>query len=158
VDVELQQDSLYSYMVAKWVYGYALPLEILGRLGVKKGSLLVLFGSGMGVTAFLAAKRFGCYVVGVEKDRFLVQYSKKKAKDENMTDRVDFIHIADKDFLSKILPEFVFYESILSFLPNKSDILTKYVSSAKRMGVLELSWLRHNVPNDKREALRSMHG
>lgn len=156
--VGLKQDSLYRYMIAKWVYGYSLPLEILGRLGVQKGSQLVLFGSGMGLTALHAAKRFGCYVVGVEKDRFLVQYSKKKAKDESMTDRVDFIHITDKDFLSKIHPEFVFYESILSFLPNKLDILSMYVSSAKRIGVLELSWLRHNVPNDKREVLMSIFG
>jgi cyclopropane fatty-acyl-phospholipid synthase-like methyltransferase len=101
VRVGLKQDSLYRYMVAKWVYGYSLPLEILSRLGVRKGSLLVLFGSGMGLTAFLAAKRFGCYVVGVEKNHFLVQYSKRKAGKENMVDRVTFVHIDDKEFLSE---------------------------------------------------------
>jgi SAM-dependent methyltransferase len=158
VRVGLRQDSLYRYMVAKWVYGYSLPLEILSRLGVRKGSLLVLFGSGMGLTAFLAAKRFGCYVVGVEKNHFLVQYSKRKAGKENMVDRVTFVHIDDKEFLNETNPEFVFYESILNFLQNPSDILTRYVSSAERIGVLELSWLRHNVPNDKREALRSIFG
>jgi SAM-dependent methyltransferase len=158
VRVGLKQDSLYRYMVAKWVYGYSLPLEILSRLGVRKGSLLVLFGSGMGLTAFLAAKRFGCYVVGVEKNHFLVQYSKRKAGKENMVDRVTFVHIDDKEFLSETNPEFVFYESILNFLQNPSDILTRYVSSAERIGVLELSWLRHNVPNDKREALKSIFG
>ena len=42
----VQLDMLYNYMIAKWVYGYALPLHVLNHLGVRKDSLLVLFGSG----------------------------------------------------------------------------------------------------------------
>jgi|GEM_PF-3717774 len=154
----MHRDVVFGYMTAKWVYGYGLPLHVLSRSGVREGSLLALFGSGMGKTAFLAAKRFGCRVVGVEIMPSLVQHAKRKAEAENMEDRLTFLHIDEYDYLRRIKPDFVFYESILSFLPNPHDFLKKYFPSTKHVGVLELSWLRQDIAEHKKELLKDVFG
>jgi hypothetical protein len=154
----MHEDTVYRYMTAKWIYGYGLPLHVLSRLGVSEGSLLALFGSGMGKTAVLAAKRFGCRVVGVEIMPHLVQYAERKAEAENMENMLTFVHIDEEDYLTAIKPNFVFYESVLSFLPNPSEVLAKYFPSAERIGVLELSWLHHDVSKDKKRYLNSVFG
>jgi hypothetical protein len=50
----MEWDAVYRYSTAKWVYGYGPPLHVLGLLRVREGSLLALFGSGIGKTALIA--------------------------------------------------------------------------------------------------------
>ena len=154
----MEWSAVYRYLTAKWIYGYGLPLHVLGLLGVGEGSLLALFGSGIEKTALIAVKRFGCRVVGVEIMPQLVHYAKSKAEAENMEDRLTFVNIDEEEYLRGIKPDFVFYESILSFLPNPSEVLTRYFPSAERIGVLELSWLQPDIPEDKKEYLRGIFG
>jgi len=131
---------------------------VLSRSGVREGSLLALFGSGMGKTAFLAAKRFGCRVVGVEIMPPLVQHAKRKAESRKHGGQLTFLHIDEEDYLKRQKPDLVFYESVLNFLPHPSDVLAKYFTSAKRISVLELTWLRHDVSTQKKEYLKKVFG
>jgi len=56
----------FRYMMAKWVYGYGLPLRVIEYLGLKPENKLLLIGSGIGETAILAYRKWGCEVQGLE--------------------------------------------------------------------------------------------
>ncbi|MBI4257796.1 MAG: class I SAM-dependent methyltransferase, partial [Thaumarchaeota archaeon] len=85
-----------KYIQSKWVYGYHRPIEAIKKLDLEAGSSLLILGSGLGKTATMAAKRFKCNVIGAEFFPFFVDKANKRAQNEGLADRVNFVPI-DRD-------------------------------------------------------------
>lgn len=69
--------------------------EVIARMAKEKSitqrSVFVDLGSGAGIPCIYVAKRFGCRVIGVEKDPILVALAREYARQANVEDLCEFV-------------------------------------------------------------------
>ena len=139
--------SFLIYFLIKLVKGEAIfvPLpkktieKLLKLVNLKENDILYDLGSGDGRVLIIAAKKFGCKCIGIEKNFLLYKISVYKIEKENLKNLVE---IKNKDFfkenLSKATVIFMYLsKKVVNKLKEKFERElkkgTKIVSAAHRI-------------------------
>jgi len=151
----------FKYVQAKWIYGYHQPMEALRKLDLKKDSTLLIIGSGFGKTALMSAQKFGCSVIGADIAPRLVESANRKVE-KRLTKNVNF-HVIDpeKPFLKVSKVDGILFESVLSFVPNPTKVLSYYSAKLKpggKIATLELSFQDKNPAQKHVRSLKKIFG
>lgn len=142
----------FRYMMAKWLYGYGLPLRIIERLQVATLKNLLIIGSGLGDTAILIATKKGCTVHGLEVHPQLVERARKRAAERGLGGRISFDVLREDRLKDLKMYDAVFIETLLGFLPEPLKVLalvSESVAKSVRIGVLEITCLDPLTPTEK---------
>jgi arsenite methyltransferase len=107
---------------------------------------VLVVGCGVGVTPCYLAKKYGCWVVGVDLSPKMVERSKERAKREDVDDRIEF-RVADAQNLPFKDATFdaIICESVNAFIDDKPKAISEYVRVIKPGGYLglnEVTWLK----------------
>lgn len=143
----------FRYMMAKWLYGYSVPLRLMGRVGVRRGSRLLIIGSGIGETAILTSIKKGCTIRGLEIHPALVEEAERRAVERGLSGKLSFDTLSGESLGPTELYDAVIFESILSFLPDPAEALSLFSKPLRgdgRIGVLEPAWISTPEPADAR--------
>jgi ubiquinone/menaquinone biosynthesis C-methylase UbiE len=148
---ELSYLELLAYLgMTRHLGGWEATDEISRLCHLEKGKSVLDVGCGVGKGACARARRIGCQVVGIDLSPRMVEWAKQRAKDEHITNRVEF-RAADAQELPFEDERFdaVITESVLSFVPDKSKALHEFVRVTKPggfVGLNESGWLKTPVP------------
>jgi arsenite methyltransferase len=132
-------------------FGSLEGTEELARLcHIGEGAHVLDVGCGAGVTPCFLAKRYGCRVVGVDIRARMVQRCEERARQEGVTDRVEF-RVADAQDLpfEDELFDAVITESVISLLEDKQRAANEYVRVTRPggyVGLAESTWLKAPPP------------
>lgn len=80
---ETENDTLYSAQLRKY-------RRILDRLGARPGQTILEIGCGWGGFAEVAAKEYGCTVLGITLSPSQLDYARKRAEQRGFADKVRF--------------------------------------------------------------------
>jgi len=141
----------FRYMMAKWIYGYSLPLRVIEKLGIKPGGDLLIIGSGIGETAILASKKKGYRVRGLEIYPQLVEQARRRVKEKGLSERLSFETLSEPSLKAPESYDALLFESILSFLPNPASLLSSAPNSLKKeggIGIIELTYTKTPTPSE----------
>ena len=126
--------------------------ELIKKCNIKKSSLVLDVGCGIGKTSCYLAKKCGCKVIGIDISKIMIEKAKERSKKEGVIDLVDFF-LADAQKLPFNDDQFdsVISESVTSFMEHKDSILNEYCRVTKLggyVGLNEASWIKENPPTE----------
>ena len=133
--------------------------ELSAYCHIEKGEYVLDVGCGTGKTSAAFAKRRGCRVVGVDLSPRMIEWAKETAKHQGVPDKVEF-RTAD----ARQLPfddatfDAVICDSVLGFVPDKSNALREFMRVCKPggyVGMNETTWLTATVPPEIVESLET---
>ncbi len=92
---------------------------LVKRFGTFEGARVLGVGSGCGSSALVMLDCSATHVTGVELDARFVDLARRRAKDEGVADRVQFLHVADTTRLSFPDGEFdiVTFNAVIEHIP-----------------------------------------
>ncbi|MEM4362750.1 MAG: class I SAM-dependent methyltransferase [Candidatus Caldarchaeum sp.] len=140
-------------MLGKWVYGYSVPLNVIKLLNIKEDHTLCLIGSGLGETAMLAYLETKAQVNGFEIHPQLVMQAENRTRRKGLSNKIKYHNLSDLDAMRFSNVDAVFFESILSYLKNPDDVLSKAITCLKpggRLGVVEVVWTQQPSFHDRK--------
>jgi ubiquinone/menaquinone biosynthesis C-methylase UbiE len=141
-----------SWGVTKHFGGLRATDELATLCHIKADKSVLVVGCGIGLTPCHLAKNFGCQVVGVDLSEKMVEWSRKRVKRKNVTDRVE-LRVADAQELPFENERFdaVMIESVNAFIPDKQRAFSEYVRvirSGGYVGMNEGTWVKSTPPTD----------
>ena len=143
--------------VTKHMGGLKATDELVELCHIDEGKYVLEVGSGVGMTACYIAKRHGCRVVGVDLSEGMVEWSRRRAKNDGLEDRVEF-RVADAENLpfENDLFDAVISESVTVFVEEKHRAISEYARVTKPggyVGLNEGTWMKASPPTDLIEYL-----
>jgi len=132
--------------VTKHMGGFEATRELLRLCQVQEAHEVLDVGCGIGVGPAYVAKTFGCRVVGVDLSERMIDWARRRARQE----RVEaFVELRVADVLALPFPDdrfdVVVCESVLTFVEDKTQAIRECVRVTKPGGYLGLNegvWLR----------------
>jgi SAM-dependent methyltransferase len=108
--------------ITKHTGGFEATNELLALCHIEDAHEVLNVGCGIGVGSAYIAKKYNCHVVGVDISEKMIEWSRKRAKEERVEDRVEF-RTADVLDLPFEVDRFdiVFCESVLIFVEDKAQ-------------------------------------
>ena len=76
--------------VTKHASGYAATDELLALCHIEQAHAVLNVGCGIGVGSIYIAKRYGCRVVGIDVSEKMIAWSRQRAGEEGVSDKVEF--------------------------------------------------------------------
>lgn len=149
----ISTESEFSYfdLQARWgatkhLGGLEATDELAARCGINAQTIVLEVGSGVGLSACHLARRYGCYVMGVDLSERMVAWARRRAERKSLDGQVEF-RTADARRLPFADGAFhvVICESVTAFVPDKDQALREYVRVTKPGGVIGLNegtWLQ----------------
>jgi arsenite methyltransferase len=143
-------------MVA-WAGGFGATNELLALCHIKNAQEVLDVGCAIGVGPAYMAKTYGCRVVGVDISERMIEWSRQRAKQEGVEDRVE-LRIADVLDLPFEADRFdvVICESVLAFIEDEPRAIRQCVRVAKPSGYVGLNeavWIEEPPPEKAAQAL-----
>ncbi len=138
--------------LTKHLGGAGATDELLALCGISSDMRVLDVGCGAGATACHIAKRYGCWVTGVDIMESMVERSIERAHREGLEGRTEF-RVAD----AQDLPfedntfDIVITESVTVFPPDKQTAVSEYVRvtvPGGHVGLNETTWLKTPVPQE----------
>ena len=131
--------------VTKHPGGYAATDELLALCHIEEAHKVLNIGCGIGVGSVYIAKRYGCCVVGIDIADKMIAWSRQRAREEGVADKVVF-QVADLLALPFAANSFdlVFCESVLNFVVDKAWAIREFSRVTKPggyVGINEMFWL-----------------
>ena len=131
--------------VTKHPGGYAATDELLALCHIEQAHEVLNVGCGIGVGSVYIAKRYGCCVVGIDIADKMIAWSRQRAREEGVADKVAF-QVADLRALPFATNSFdlVFCESVLNFVGDKAQAIRELGRVTKPggyVGINEMFWL-----------------
>jgi SAM-dependent methyltransferase len=130
--------------------GVEATTTLLSRCHIEQAREVLYVGSGIGAGPALIAKRYGKRVVGVDISPKMVEWSRRRAREEGVLPHVDLkvadilaLPFADGCF------DAVVCESVIAFVEDKPRAIGECVRVAKqggRVGLNETVWLEKPPP------------
>ncbi len=112
--------------VTKHPGGFAATDELLALCHVGAAREVLNVGCGIGVAPAYVARKHGCRVVGVDLSEKMIGWSRQRAREEHVADKVD-LQVAD--VLALPFPacrfDVVFCESVLAFVADKEQAIAE---------------------------------
>ena len=107
-------------------------------------------GCGIGVGSAYIARKFGCHVVGVDISEKMIEWSRRRAREEKVDDKVEF-HVANVLDLPFGADQFdaVIVESVLAFVDDKACAIRECIRVTKPGGYVGLNesfWTKEPSP------------
>jgi arsenite methyltransferase len=126
--------------VTKHIGGFEATNELLSLCHIESAREVLEVGCGIGVGAAYIAKKHGCHVVGVDISEKMIEWSRKRAREDGIEAKVEF-HAADVLELPFEAGRFdiVFAESVLVFVEDKARAIRECVRVAKPGGYVGLN-------------------
>lgn len=139
--------SMISYLdmqayvgITKHNGGFAATDELLSLVHIDEAREVLNVGCGIGVGSAYIAKKHGCHVVGVDISDKMIDWSRQRAREEQVEDRVQF-QVADVLDLPFDADRFdvVLAESVLAFVEDKQRAIRELVRVTRPGGYVGLN-------------------
>ena len=120
--------------------GLTATNELLSLCHMDEAHEVLEVGCGTGAGATHIAKKYGCHVVGIDLAEKMIAWSRRRAKEERVEDKVDFqvgdvllLPFADSHF------DVVIVESVLAFVEDKRRAIEECIRVTKPGGYVGLN-------------------
>jgi len=137
----IQYLDMQAYVgISKHNGGFEATDELLSLCQVEQARQVLNVGCGIGVGSAYIAKKYGCYVVGVDLSEKMIEWSRKRAKEERVEDKVEFrtADVLDLPFEANRF-DAVIVESVLAFVEDKPRALRECIRVTKPGGFVGLN-------------------
>jgi len=136
--------------ITKHVGGFAATDELLALCHIENAREVLNVGCGIGVGVAYIARKFGCRVVGVDISNKMIEWSRLRAREEKVEDKVEF-RVADVLELPFEADRFdaVIVESVLAFVEDKPRAIRECIRVTKPGGYVGLNesfWMKEPTP------------
>lgn len=141
--------------------GFAATDELLALCHIAEAREVLEVGCGIGVGPAYMARKHGCRVVGVDVSEQMIAWSRQRAREEGIEDKVEF-QVADASHLPFAAGRFdiVLCQSVLAFVADKPQAIAECVRVARAggyVGLNETFW-KEEPPVEVRERVRVQLG
>lgn len=126
--------------ITKHVGGMEATNELLARCHIGDAREVLNVGCGIGVTSAYIAKKHGCHVVGLDISETMIEWSRRRARQEGVESKVE-LRVADILELPFEAGRFdvVIVESVVVFVEDKARAIRECVRVTKPGGYVGLS-------------------
>ena len=136
--------------ITKHVGGYAATDELLALCHVEDAKEVLNVGCGIGVGVAYIARKFGCRVVGVDISEKMIAWSRLRAREEKVENKVEFrvANVLDLPFEDDRF-DVVLVESVLGFVDDKSRAIRECIRVTRPGGYVGLNeslWMKEPSP------------
>ena len=147
----LQQEPTYLDVqaqvgITKHIGGFEATDELLALCHIEEGQEVLYVGCGIGVGATYIARKFGCRVIGVDISEKMIAWSRQRAREERVEDKVEFRlgNILALPFEANRF-DAVIVESVATFVEDKALAIRECVRVTKPggyVGMNEAFWTK----------------
>jgi ubiquinone/menaquinone biosynthesis C-methylase UbiE len=136
--------------ITKHVGGFAATDELLSLCHIEDAKEVLNIGCGIGVGVAYIARKFGCRVVGVDISGKMIDWSRLRAREEKVEDKVEFkvANVLDLPFEDNRF-DAVIVESVLAFVDDKPRAIRECIRVTKPGGYVGLNesfWTKEPSP------------
>lgn len=136
--------------VTKHIGGFEATNELLALCHIGDAREVLNVGCGIGVGCVHVVRKYGCHVVGVDISERMIEWSRKRAREEGVAPRVEFrtANVLDLPFEDGRF-DIVFAESVLIFVDDKTRAIRECVRVTKPggyVGLCEAFWTEQPSP------------
>ncbi len=126
--------------VTKHMGGFEATNELFSLCHIEDAHTVLNVGCGMGVGPAYMAKKYTCHVVGVDISEKMIEWSRRRAREERVEAKVEF-QVADVLELPFKVDQFdaVIVESVLIFVEDKGRAIRECVRVTKPGGSVGLN-------------------
>jgi ubiquinone/menaquinone biosynthesis C-methylase UbiE len=126
--------------ITKHVGGFAATDELLSLCHIADANEVLNVGCGIGVGSAYIARKFGCRVVGVDISEKMIEWSRLRAREEKVDDKVEFrvANVLDLPFEADRF-DAVIVESVLAFVDDKPRAIRECIRVTKPGGYVGLN-------------------
>jgi ubiquinone/menaquinone biosynthesis C-methylase UbiE len=126
--------------ITKHIGGLPATKTLFSLCHVKEAAEILDVGCGIGVGPARAARMYGCRVVGVDISKQMIEWSRRRAREEGVEDRIEFL-VADVLALPFEAERFdaTLCESVLAFVADKEQAIRELVRVTKPGGYVGLN-------------------
>jgi ubiquinone/menaquinone biosynthesis C-methylase UbiE len=126
--------------ITKHIGGRAATDELVALCQIETAREVLTVGCGIGISCAYIAKRFGCHVVGVDISEKMIDWSRQRAHEERVEDKVEF-RVADILDLPFEADRFdaVIVESVIAFVSDKARAIQECRRVTKPGGYVGLN-------------------
>src|SRR5512143_2566697 len=126
--------------ITKHIGGREATDELLALCQIEQAHEVLNVGCGIGISCAYIAKKHGCRVVGVDISEKMIEWSRKRAQEERVEDRVEF-RVADILDLPFEADQFdaVIAESVIGFVDDKAQAIRECTRVARVGGYVALN-------------------
>lgn len=130
--------------------GFAATNELLALCHIEDAQEILEVGCGIGVGPAYIARRHGCRVVGVDISEKMIEWSRRRAREERVEDKVEFwtANVLELPFEADRF-DVVICESVLAFVEDKRQAIRECVRVTKPggyVGLNETFWIKEASP------------
>lgn len=136
--------------VTKHMGGMEATDELLSLCHIEDARHVLNVGCGIGVGSTYIASKYNCHVVGVDISEKMIDWSRRRAREERVETRVEFrtADVWDLPFEANLF-DVVFAESVLVFVEDKARAIQECVRVTKPGGYVGLNeglWIKQPSP------------
>ena len=136
--------------VTKHIGGIEATNELLALCHIQDAQEVLNVGCGIGVGSTHSAQKYGCRVVGVDISEKMIEWSRRRAREERVEGKVEFrtADVLDLHFEADRF-DVVFAESVLIFVEDKARAIRECVRVTKPGGYVGLNeglWMKQPSP------------
>jgi ubiquinone/menaquinone biosynthesis C-methylase UbiE len=133
-------DMQASVGITKHIGGYAATDELISLCHIDQAHEVLNVGCGIGVEPAYIARKFNCHVVGVDISEKMIEWSRKRAREEGVEAKVE-LRTADVMELPFEANRFdaVLCESVLIFVDDQARAIRECVRVTKPGGYVGLN-------------------
>ncbi len=126
--------------ITKHIGGFPATKTLLSLCHVEDAREILEVGCGIGVGPAYAARTYGCRVVGIDLSERMIGWSRQRAREERVEDRIEF-QVADVLALPFESDRFdaTLCESVLAFVADKEKAIRELVRVTKPGGYVGLN-------------------
>ena len=126
--------------VTKHIGGFQATDELLSLCHIESAREVLNVGCGIGVGSVYIAKKYGCHVVGIDLSEKMIEWSRRRARQEKVGTKVEFraANVLELPFEADRF-DVVFAESVLIFVEDKARAIRKCVRVTKPGGYVGFS-------------------
>ncbi|MFB0534953.1 MAG: class I SAM-dependent methyltransferase [Anaerolineae bacterium] len=130
--------------------GFEATNELLSLCHIEDAQEVLNVGCGIGVGSTYIAKRHGCRVVGVDISEKMIEWSRQRAREERVEDKVEFriANVLELPFEANRF-DVVLCESVLNFVEDRQQAIRECVRVTKPggyVGLNETYWIEEPSP------------
>jgi len=130
--------------------GFEATQELLSLCHIEDAQEVLEVGCGIGVGVAYIAKKYSCRVVGVDILEKMIEWSRRRAREERVEDKVEFrvANVLELPFEADRF-DVVLCESVLGFVEDKPRAIRECVRVAKPggyVGLNETFWTKEPSP------------
>jgi ubiquinone/menaquinone biosynthesis C-methylase UbiE len=126
--------------VTKHIGGFEATNELLSLCHIEGAREVLNVGCGIGVGSTYIAKKYDCHVVGVDISEKMIEWSRRRAREERVEAKVEFrtADVLDLPFEAGRF-DVVLAESVLIFVEDKAQAIRECVRVTKPGGCVGLN-------------------